>query len=200
MVQSLLEFEGMVNTHVDMLVTLENSAKATGAVARGVRPDQFDSPTPCAEWNVQELMNHLIGSLEYFKARGDGKDPGRPEPAAPGSYAATVGRLDSAALAMAAAWRQPGALDKAVTFGTGEIPGSVMATLALSEMLTHGWDLARATGQQLSVDDVDIDAVLATMKQTLKPEARQPGFGPEIPAPDGAPPIDRLAAFLGRQP
>ena len=53
------------------------------------------------------------------------------------------------------------------------MPGLVMVTLALSEMLTHDWDLARATGQQLSVDDVDIDAVLATMKQTLKPESRQ---------------------------
>ena len=75
-----------------------------------------------------------------------------------------------------------------------------MANLALSEMLTHTWDLARATGQRMVADDIDVDAVLAGMKHTLKPETRQSSFAPEMPAPNEAPPIDRLAAFLGRQP
>jgi hypothetical protein len=52
----------------------------------------------------------------------------------------------------------------------------------------------------MSADDVDVNAVLAGMKQTLKPEARQPAFAPEMKAPNEAPAIDRLAAFLGRQP
>src|SRR6266702_162658 len=82
--------------------------------------------------------------------------------------------------------------------GAGQMPGSALATMALSEMLTNSWDLAKATGQSMPADDVEVDEVLTGMKQTLKPEARTPNFGPECNAPNGAPPIDRLAAFLGR--
>jgi len=59
-------------------------------LVRGVRPEQFDSPTPCAEWNVEQLMIHLIGSLEYFRARGAGKDAGPPRSAPPTSYDQTI--------------------------------------------------------------------------------------------------------------
>jgi uncharacterized protein (TIGR03086 family) len=185
---------------MDIVMTLEKSAKATAAVARGVRPEQFGSPTPCAEWNVEQLMNHLIGSLEYFKARGEGNQAGPPQSAPPTSYVQTVQALQSAAMATAAAWRRPGALEQTIDTGAGQMPGSALATMALSEMLTHSWDLAKATGQRMPADDVEVEGVLAGMKQTLKPEARQPNFGPESKAPNGAPPIDRLAAFLGRQP
>jgi uncharacterized protein (TIGR03086 family) len=185
---------------MDVLMTLDKSANATAAVARGVRPDQFDSPTPCAEWNVEQLMNHLIGSLEYFQARGAGKDAGPPRSAAPTSYEQTIQSLQSAAMATASAWRRPGALEQTIHTGAGEMPGSAMATMVLSEMLTHAWDLAKATDQRMPADDVEVDAVLAGMKRTLKPEARKPNFGPESQAPSGAPPIDRLAAFLGRHP
>jgi uncharacterized protein (TIGR03086 family) len=185
---------------MDVLITLEKSANATAAVARGVRPEQFGSPTPCTEWNVQQLMNHLIGSLEYFKARGEGKDADPPQSASPTSYQKTINDLQSVAIATAAAWRRPGALEQTINTGVGEMPGSVLANLALSEMLTHCWDLAKATGQRMPADDIEVDGVLAGMKQTLRPAARQPGFGPEVQAPEGAPPIDRLAAFLGRHP
>jgi uncharacterized protein (TIGR03086 family) len=185
---------------MDVLTTLEKSANATAAVARGVRPDQFDSPTPCADWTVEQLMNHLIGSLEYFKARGDGKDASAPRPASPTTYDQTVRALQDAATATAAAWRRPGALSQKIDTGAGDMPGSALATMALSEMLTHSWDLAKATGQRMPADDVEVDEVLVAMKQFLKPDARKPAFGPESQAPNGAPPIDQLAAFLGRQP
>ncbi|HEY1294459.1 MAG TPA: TIGR03086 family protein, partial [Chloroflexota bacterium] len=60
--------------------------------------------------------------------------------------------------------------------------------------------LARATGQRMPADEVDVDEVLAAMKRSLKSEARQPGFGPEVKPPKDAQPIDQLAAFLGRKP
>jgi len=185
---------------MDVITTFQKSADATAAIAHGIRPEQFNNPTPCPEWNVQDLINHLIGSLEYFKARGLGQDSGPPQPASPTPYDETIKRLEATAMATAAAWRRPGALEQTINTGAGEMPGAAMANLALSEMLTHTWDLARATGQQMSADEVDVNGVLAGMKQTLKPEARQPGFAPEMQAPNEASPIDRLAAFLGRQP
>jgi uncharacterized protein (TIGR03086 family) len=185
---------------MDVITTFQKSASATAAIARGIRPEQLDNPTPCTEWNVQDLVNHFTGSLEYFKARGEGKDSVPLRSASPAAYDETIKRLEGVALATAAVWRRPGALEQTIRTRAGEMQGSAMANLALSEMLTHTWDLARATGQRMAAEDIDVDAVLAGMKQTLTPEARQPGFAPEIPAPNEAPPIDRLAAFLGRQP
>jgi uncharacterized protein (TIGR03086 family) len=184
---------------MDVSTTFQKSANATAAIARGIRPEQLDNPTPCDEWNVQDLINHLTGSLDYFKARGLGEDSGPPQSAPPTPYDETIKRLEAAAMATAAAWRRPGALEQTIKTGAGDMPGAAMANLALSEMLTHTWDLARATGQRMSADDVDVNGVLAGMKQSLKPEARQPAFAPELQAPREAPPIDRLAAFLGRQ-
>ena len=185
---------------MNIVTTFDRAANAAVAVARGVQPEQFDSPTPCSGWNVEQLMNHLIGTLEYFTARADGRDAGRPESASPTSYEETVDHLQRVAQAAAAAWRQPGVLDQTITTTAGAMPASFLANLSLSEMLTHTWDLARATGQRMSVEDVDVDGVLLGIRQTLKPEARQPAFGPELQAAEGAPAIDRLVAFLGRQP
>jgi len=145
-------------------------------------------------------MNHLIGTLEYFAARGEGKPSGPPRPAQRASYEQTVEHLQNAAVATAQAWQRPGALEQQIDTGAGAMPGSALATMVASEILVHGWDLAKATGQKMSVDDVDVDQVITSMQQSLKPDARQPAFGPEVKPAKDAPPIDRLAAFLGRQP
>jgi uncharacterized protein (TIGR03086 family) len=144
-------------------------------------------------------MNHLIGSLEYFKARGEGQSPGPLQPAPRTTPEHTVQHLQNVTVATARAWQRPGALEQTIDTGAGAMPGSAMATMVTSEILTHGWDLARATGQRMPADEVDVDQVLATMKRSLTPESRQPGFGPEVEAPRNAAPIDRLAAFLGRE-
>src|SRR5207244_12385735 len=113
--------------------------------------------TPCAEWNVEQLMNHLIGSLEYFKARGEGHQAGPPQSAPPTSYDQTIQALQSAAMATAAAWRRPGALEQTIDTGAGQMPGSALATMALSEMLTNSWDLAKANGPRQPADDCERD-------------------------------------------
>src|SRR5260370_32901077 len=139
---------------MDVLTTLEKSANATAAVARGVRPEQFDSPTLCAEWNVEQLMNHLIGSLEYFQARGAGKGAGPPRSAPPTSYDQTIQSLQSAAMATAAAWRRPSALEQTIDTGAGQIPGSPMAPMVLSENRPHAGALAKAPAQRMPRADL----------------------------------------------
>jgi len=185
---------------MDMATTIERSANATAAVARGVRPEQFENATPCNDWTVEGLMNHLIGTMEYFAARGAGQAAGLPQSAPRTSYEDTVKHLETAAGATAEAWGRPGALEQTIDTGASKMPAAAMAPMVASEILTHGWDLARATGQRMPVDDIDIDQVLAGMRQTLQPEARGKSFGPETQAPQDAPAIDRLAAFLGRTP
>lgn len=129
-----------------------------------------------------------------------GEQGGRPQAAPRTNYDQTVEHLQNAAIATADAWRRPGALEQTLDTGAGSMPGSAMATLVASEMLTHGWDLAKATGQRMPVDEVDVDQVLAGMKRSLRPEARKPAFGPEVRSSKSAPPIEQLPAFLGRKP
>jgi len=87
-----------------ILEQLGQAATATSTVARGVRADQLAQPTPCDQWDVQALMNHTIGSLEYFAARAQGKDVERPQPASPASFEETVEWLVKGASSAAASW------------------------------------------------------------------------------------------------
>jgi uncharacterized protein (TIGR03086 family) len=185
---------------MQIVTQLEESAKATISVARGITQDQLKQPTPCDEWDVEQLINHLVGSLEYFAARAEGTQAAPPSPAAAAPYEETISRLESAARATVKAWQRPGALEQKIDSGAGAMPGSALATMAVTEMLVHGWDLAQATGQQMPVDDVDVEQLLSEMKHVLPADARQPAFGPEVLPQRNAAPIDRLAAFLGRHP
>ena len=105
---------------------------------------------------------------------------------------------DSAA-ALLDALARPGALDKIVTVPFGTVPGVVALHLRITEILVHGWDLARATGQQTAFADDVAEQELAFSRAKLAdiPPGRRP-FGPPQPAADDAPAIDRLAACLGR--
>ncbi|MBV9119705.1 MAG: TIGR03086 family protein [Chloroflexi bacterium] len=181
---------------MDTAATLSSAAAALVNTTQGIRADQFGQTTPCGDWTVQELMNHLTGSLEYFAAAAEGKKVDiKPAPAA--GFDETVQRLQQSAQAMAGAWSKPAPPEPEGASGGG-MPRSALAAIAASETLTHAWDLARATGQQSPARDLKLGDLLGTMQQTLKPEARQPAFGPEQKAPEGCPDIDRLAAFLGR--
>lgn len=70
----------------------------------------------------------------------------------------------------------------------------------LAEYIVHGWDLAVASGQAVSLRDADAAIALAALRPLLKPEYRGEAFGPEVPVPAGTPPVARLVAFMGRDP
>ena len=81
----------------------------------------------------------------------------------------------------------------------GEMPARVAATLLGAEIILHGWDLAQAFGRTLDVSD-DVAAYLHRLSEPILPTARGRSFADEVPAPDGAAPLDRFAAFAGRTP
>jgi uncharacterized protein (TIGR03086 family) len=178
---------------------LDQAAAANAAVARGVRADQLTNPTPCSEWDVHQLMDHMIGSYTRFAARAAGQPAGPPgQPAVTTGHQDAIDQLVAAANAASAAWHQPGALDRKTASPLGELPGRFGATITLTELAAHGWDLARATGQRLPLEDATAEEILNLAKSVLRPEARQSAFGPERTPPADAPAVDRLAAFLGR--
>lgn len=168
---------------------------ATGAVIARIGPEQWIAPTPCAGWSVADLVSHLVTGNHAFAASVGGGPP--PAASLPDSDLAGA-YLDSAASVLSA-FAQPGALERVVTVPFGTVPGMVALHLRITEVLVHGWDLARATGQPAELPEDLAEAELSFNRPRLAdiPADRRP-FAPPQPVAAEAPAIDRLAACLGR--
>jgi uncharacterized protein (TIGR03086 family) len=183
--------------------------RASAAVQRLVdlvQPDQWTAPTPCTEWNVRQLLNHVANGNVVFAGVADGTRPSGP--VSPEERA--VDRLgdDPAAgfrasgVVMHDAFLTPGFLDdKVETPMMGQQQGTTIVYMRINELLIHGWDLARAIGQPAELPDDLAEGALILWQTRLagRPRDGMPFGVPETIA-DDAPAIDRLAAFLGRKP
>ena len=180
---------------MDLIGSLDETFHHAHKVIGGVGADQYGDTTPCQEWTVRDLLEHMIGVVAGLGAAAAGSAPERFELASD-----PADQFDTAATAALAAWRAPGVLDRIIDAGPGPMPGRVLAGINLLDTATHTWDLATATGQPAALpDDVAIAALEASMA-TIRPEIRKGRFGPEVAVPADADPTDRLVAFLGRTP
>ena len=182
----------------DPVGQFSEAADITGQLVTAVRPEQWDNPTPCPGWDVRNLVRHLINGQYVFAAILHGKPASAarkdasPDGELPGSY------RDSGA-ALLAAFRQPGILRQVFTVPIGPVPGVVALHLRTTELLVHGWDLARATGQPAAFPAALAESELAFSRGMLGSiPPGHPSFAAPQPVPDDAPAIDRLAACLGR--
>jgi uncharacterized protein (TIGR03086 family) len=174
------------------------AAVGTAEVFDATSPDQHENPTPCTDWTVRDLLTHLIaGNVKYVEI-GRGKEWARGAPDVvldddPG------GMYRRTRDTMLEAWEQPGVLDRETALPVGRGRAESALYLHLGETLVHGWDLARATGQQPPWDDEVVEACLTQFRSWLPPQ-RPPGtpFSDATPVGDETAPIDRLAAYLGR--
>jgi uncharacterized protein (TIGR03086 family) len=196
---------------METFTAFEYAVASTAGIIKGTGPDQAGLPTPCAEWDVQSLLSHVIGTLWLCEALFTGQAPrfpmvpgGLPGPgpdgSAPGGDDPAAAYAEAAAAALAAVGAGD-ALTRVHVTPLGEMPGPVLAGFTILDIAVHGWDLARATGQPADLDGRLAAHVLAFAEQTLAtPEMRGPRIAPARPVPDDAPVTQRLAAFLGRQP
>ena len=194
----------------DPIAIFEKAAVAVHEIMAGIRQDQSDAATPCTEWNVRDVMNHVIGGVEVLAGSLEGNMPegvGGVSPVSSYSGEMDVARLaqayaDETARSLAAA-RQPGAMCATTPGGMMTVPQFLIAMAA--DHIVHGWDLARATGQDEALDAEVVEVAYAMM---TSPEGsmfvdmgRQMGFvGPAIVVPDSANVQDKLVAHMGRQP
>lgn len=171
------------------------AAEATLAVLQGVLrqlvPTDREKPTPCADFDVHELVEHLLGSFVSFGTmagaevvRGDGS-----------TLEDTVSTLVSEVIE---AWRRRG-LDGMAMSPFGEAPAPVLAGIMSIELLLHAWDLAQATGASLTVSDSVVEYV-GTLAEKVIPGARGRAFADEVVADADADALTRLAAYSGRTP
>jgi uncharacterized protein (TIGR03086 family) len=175
----------------------------TEALVAAVTPGQLTLPTPCTEFDVRALLGHLIGALTRHAVVGEGGDGMAVNPHVSGIP--DDGWLDAyhaARTRVAAAWADDAKLDALVEVPFGKVPGRVAVSSYVQEVLVHGWDLAKATGQPTELDPEPAAWVLAFSQQILPPERRggEIPFDPPVPVPSDAGPYTQLAAWLGRQP
>jgi uncharacterized protein (TIGR03086 family) len=177
---------------------LEACQANTARIIRGVRPDQWSLPTPCSEWDVRAVANHATFVAETFALAAQGLPPASERDAdiLGDDPAATFERNAKASVA---AWRDRGT-DGTVKIPFGEVPAAAAMRIQTVDTFVHGWDLARATGQDPRLDDT-LGVELLEFTRSLIPESpRNRAFGPVVGIADDAPGAARLLAYTGRTP
>ncbi|GAA2759080.1 TIGR03086 family metal-binding protein [Actinopolymorpha rutila] len=187
------------------LESLRTAGEVTNRIVAGIGGDQWDAPTPCSDWNVRTLLNHVVaGNLLTAAVLGGAELPSPEERARLGR----VDRLGTDPLTasrqsvddLLGAFGQPGVFERIHPSPVGQVPGAALVHLRTTELLVHGWDLARATGQPADFPEALAEQELAFTQANVGRARTGPNgpFGASRPVADDAPAIDRLAALLGR--
>ena len=166
-------------------------------VIDAIKPEQYSDQSPCAEWTVRDVLNHVITGNLMFHARITGELA--PDRTVDHTGADPLAAWRASAAKLREAFGREGVLDKVFESPFGPRPGAFLLTMRVNDSLIHAWDLAKATGQSTDLDPELAQACLSLITQM--PIPRTPGsmFAPQQQAPDGATVADRLAAFTGRQ-
>jgi uncharacterized protein (TIGR03086 family) len=183
---------------MDPVERIEKATVHTSRIVHGVKKEQLSDATPCTEFDVKLLLNHMLGGLEMLRDASSGGSPKMPDGDQFGDDPGAT--YDERASKLLDVLKQPGTLDRTWTMPFGQLPGQMMAAIAFVEHLTHGWDLAKATGQDTTIPD----ELIAEARSVVEPTDamwRSPGVcGPQVDVPESAPASDKFAAFMGRQP
>ena len=185
---------------------MDPKTQATTAVelltplVEGTRSDQLDAQTPCSEWKVRDLLNHVIGGGHMFACglRGEAFEGG-------------AGAADLIGDDYRAAWRTAGDrffaaladtddLDKPVSLPFGTLPAGAALQLAAGDLLVHSWDLAQATGQAFDPPVDFVESSFAFFQVAVNDDLRSAGlFGPPYEVASDDPALTKLLAHSGRR-
>lgn len=182
---------------------LAKAVALAGRTLAAVSADQFDGPTPCTEYTVRQMSNHLVAILRRVAVIGRGGDPlsvpAIADDVADGDWSKA---WDAAAREVEAVWSEPAILSRPLRLPFGTLPGAAATVVYITEFTLHTWDLATATGQRPSWDPSVLAVSLAAMRRAVPAEPRggQVPFGAVVDVDEDAPDIDRLVAWYGRQP
>ncbi len=176
---------------------LHPAARRMSTLVSGVRDEHLGLPTPCAGWSVADLLSHIHQFSSVFA------DNARKQPAAPPQgltqdwRVGIPGALDD----LAGSWADESAWRGRVSAGGIEMPAADNALVAVEELTVHGWDLARATGQDPDIAEEALDRVDEFIELfAAQIDSGQGPFGPAVSAPEGASRLERVVAMTGRDP
>lgn len=170
-------------------------------LARGVRDDQLEEPTPCDEFDVRTLLGHLVATVRRVRLTGEGADASAVPHVITGYADRDLAPAYAAeADAACAAWAGAGPLDAPVPVPWGEVPGREALSGYLNETLVHGWDLAVATGQDPEADPALVAFAMQAATRILPDDGRTfVPFEPAVAPAADAGPTERLANWSGRR-
>ncbi len=184
----------------DIRELFRRAADAFGAQVHTVGDDQWQRPTPCSDWDVRALANHLVGEMRWAPLllagqttaevgdRFDGDQLGDDPEAA----------WDDSARDAVAAVVAAGAMERIVHLSFGDVPGAEYTHQLFADLLVHGWDLARAIGADDRLDPELVDACTAWFAAVEDAYRSAGAIGPRVEVTTGADPQTRLLAAFGR--
>jgi uncharacterized protein (TIGR03086 family) len=187
----------MNSLHDQLTVAADEAAR----IVAGTSPEQFALPTPCTQWDVRGLLNHLVLWTSYsFERRAHSAKVGEDlterdfaaEPDYPAAYRAQLDRA-------LAAWASEEVWESEIDTGQSKVPASQVAEMILMEMVLHAWDLAEATGQRFSVPDSVADTVHTAVAGAAEMYRAYDGFAPETEVGADATALERALALSGRK-
>ena len=190
------------------MVDLTPAAQRLADLVARVSDGQLAGPTPCPAYTVGDLVEHIGGLARAFRAAAE-KDTASPYVNhAPSGDAARLeegwrDRIPADLAALARAWADPGAWTGMTRIAEQDAPGEAVGLTVADELVVHGWDLARATGQSYQPEPDLLDAARTFLAMFASPDAPagpEVPFGPSREVPGGAPALDRVLALAGRDP
>lgn len=195
---ALIETTALVTTRptggtMEALTQFGQLAGPLGGVVAGINPEQLDARTPCTEFSVRGVLEHMIGGATAFAAAYRGV------PAPVPDLGDVLAGFGPALSDLGAAVSAPGALDATIATPFGDVSGDWFARYIVLDGLVHGWDMATATGQPYDPPDELVAAVDAFARASLSDLRGDGAFSDPVAPPANASPIERLAAFTGRQ-
>jgi uncharacterized protein (TIGR03086 family) len=178
------------------------AAAQTETIIAAVRPDQLGLATPCPEFDVRALLSHIVGSANRTAIIGEGGVLSPEQSRVDGvSDDGWTEAFRAAATRARAAWQDAATLDAEFAVPWGKVPGRIALSGYVQEILMHGWDLAKATGQPTELDPELAGWVLDIARRILPAAPREGApFGPVVPVDADAGVYAQLAGWLGRQP
>jgi uncharacterized protein (TIGR03086 family) len=178
---------------LDEFTSAEQALTALHPVIQAVPQDDLRRPTPCRDWDVQALAEHLIDTISRLAAAAGIQ-------AAPPNSGPIDQRIRQLTQPILAGWRRRG-LAEDVVFAGRTLPAHLALGIISLELVVHGWDFAVALHRPLHVSDAHAAHIFGLAQQTLTPASRATaGFDPPVSVPVTANALDRLIAFTGRDP
>ncbi len=188
---------------MDLIAALDEVGTEFGRLVDATLPEQLGDTTPCTEFTVRDVINHVAGGANMF---GAGFEAGSISDEELGRIMGDIlgddpsGVFRAASERVMAAVRAPGAMEGTATFPWGEMPREAALGIAVFDVAVHAWDLAQATGQSLELSD-DLALEILALGQAMGIDGfRGEMFAAEVIIVETAPAWDRVAAYSGRTP
>jgi uncharacterized protein (TIGR03086 family) len=190
---------------MDAIDALDAVGRRNVELVAQVKPEQWDDPTPCPEWNVRTLVGHLIAGRYLYRGLLEGAPIAelRPMLERQGEAAGNdpVAACETAVRSISEAFARPGALERTVHHRIGDMPGSELLLQLVADCVVHSWDLATAIGQDPGLDE-QLVQIAYEFYATLMQKDVVYSYGwfkaPAKPLPEGATPLERLIHLVGR--